>query len=136
MKLPIEADYALRITQTLCAEGKRCDAAYLAEKCGITKQISLKVLRKLLCGGIVKAYSGTGGGYELARNPQDINLKEILEAVGEDIMVSRCVDGSYDCSRMHDKKDFCFFHRLFCDINGMVSDKLAGITLADTVNNK
>jgi len=133
IKLPIETDYAFRIMQTLARENVRCDTTTLAEKCGITKQSALKVLRRLLCGGLVKAFQGVNGGYELALPAGQITLISIMEAVGEDMKFSRCLDPEYDCSRMHCHKEACCFHRLFCEINEDIIAKLSSMRLSDTV---
>lgn len=136
MKLPLETDYCFRIMYVMAAKGKRCDTRELSEKCGISQQTALKMMRNLLCSGLVKSKQGTGGGYFLSREPKDISLLEIYCASGDGRMISRCIDKDYDCSRMHDKKDHCCFHRLFCDINRQLAQKLADITLDDAIKNK
>jgi Rrf2 family protein len=41
----------------------------------------LKVLLRLAQAGLVRSRRGPGGGYTLARNPKDITLLDIVEAV-------------------------------------------------------
>ncbi len=136
LKLPMETDYCFRIMYVLAAKGERCDTKELSEKCGISQQIALKVMRKLLCAGLVNSKQGTGGGYTLSREPENIRLIDIYSASGDGIMISRCIEEGYDCSRMHCDKDNCCFHRLFCNINSEIAQKLSDITLDDAVKNK
>ena len=136
MKLPMETDYCFRIMYVMAAKGERCDTRELSEKCGISQQTALKMMRNLLCAGLVNSKQGTGGGYFLAREPKDICLYDIYCASGDGMMISRCIDENYDCSRMHDKKENCCFHRLFCDINRQIAKKLSDITLDDAIKNK
>jgi Rrf2 family protein len=40
-----------------------------------------KIIRKLVIAGIVKSSPGNNGGFTLAKDPKDINLLEIVEAL-------------------------------------------------------
>ena len=44
-----------------------------------------KILIKIRSAGIIKSVRGAQGGYQLAHQPEDISLGQILEAVGEKI---------------------------------------------------
>ena len=66
MHITLESDYAVRIVYCLAQNGGRMEAAAIAEQTGVTLRFSLKILRKLVAGGLVKSYKGAGGGYELA----------------------------------------------------------------------
>ncbi len=76
MHITLESDYAVRIVYCLAQNGGRLDAASIAEQTGVTLRFSLKILRKLVAGELVKSYKGAGGGYELARDPHEISLYE------------------------------------------------------------
>ena len=53
----------------------------LANFQGISETYLSKVFTKLRKAGIVRAMSGVNGGYELARNSEDITFWDIVEAV-------------------------------------------------------
>ena len=71
MHITLESDYAVRIVYCLAQNGGRMEAAAIAEQTGVTLRFSLKILRKLVAGELVKSYKGAGGGYELAKDPKE-----------------------------------------------------------------
>ena len=46
------------------------DAKKISSEANVTLRFSLKILGKLVAGGVVKSFKGTQGGYELAREPE------------------------------------------------------------------
>ena len=75
MHITLESDYAVRIVYCLAQNGGRMEAAAIAEQTGVTLRFSLKILRKLVAGELVKSYKGAGGGYELAKDPKEISVR-------------------------------------------------------------
>lgn len=136
MRLPMETDYAFRIMYTLALMGERCDTKVISEKCGISQQTVLKVIRRLMMSGLVTSKQGKSGGYELSKKAGDTTLLEVFEAMESKICFSKCLEEDYICSRMCDKKHECAFHRLFGKINGEIVGKLSGFTLEDMLSDK
>ncbi len=97
MHITLEADYAIRIVHCLCETNSRMDASSIAGKTGVTLRFSLKILRKLVGGGIINSYLGKSGGYELAKSADDISLREVIETVEGPLSISRCHTDSYQC---------------------------------------
>ena len=122
MNITLEADYAVRIVYVLTQNKTRLDAKTIAEMTGVTLRFSLKILRKLVAAGIIKSFKGTQGGYEIARDPQDISLGEVIEAIEGRYTISRCVSGDYVCTRKKDKP--CPFQKIFCEISNEVRTAL------------
>ncbi|MDR3552086.1 MAG: Rrf2 family transcriptional regulator [Clostridia bacterium] len=130
MRITLEADYAVRIIDSLAREGKRLGAGMIAEQTGVTLRFCLKILRKLGQAGLVKSFKGVQGGYELVREPSEITLRDVIEAVDGPILIGRCLDG-LACKRV-DNPQVCFYHNAFADVSEMVRDKLSSITFAET----
>lgn len=129
MYITLEADYAVRIVNCLSQSGTRMDAKTLSAKTGVTLRFSLKILRKLVASGIVRSYKGTQGGYELARNAEDIPLGEVIEVVDGPITVSRCVGPSeFECSRVASGE--CRFNKTYSEAAELLHKKLYSVTFA------
>ena len=111
MQINLETDYAVRIVDCLARSGERLGAGEIASRTGVTAGFSLKILRKLVGGGIVKSYRGTKGGYVLAREPENITLKEVIEIIGGPIAIAKCQCEGYVCGHPEDKT--CAFHPIF-----------------------
>ncbi len=125
MHITLESDYAIRIVHSLSKEKRRMDAKEISGLTNVTLRFSLKILRKLVAAGVVRSFKGTLGGYELAREPFNISLNDVIEAVEGPYMLSRCLCPEYDCT--HSDKDMCRFSRVFEEISGEVHKRLKDV---------
>ena len=57
-----------------------------------------KILNRLRKLRIIIAKRGAGGGVKLAKNKEDISLLEVLTAMEEPVLESRCVLGLTECN--------------------------------------
>jgi len=70
----------------------------------IAKQYSLpvpfieKILHELRHAGIVGSKQGRTGGYFLARSPEDISVRDVLEALGESLDLVGCLKSESHCN--------------------------------------
>jgi Rrf2 family iron-sulfur cluster assembly transcriptional regulator len=92
--------------------------------------ISLSYLEQLFArlrkAGIVQGVRGPGGGYQLSKSPQEINVASVIEAVNEPIDSTKC-GGEANCQ--HDS--VCLTHDLWVGLSEHIRDYLSQITLAD-----
>lgn len=128
MQINLETDYAVRIVDCLAREGGRLDAGEISARTGVTTGFSLKILRKLAGAEIVKSFRGAKGGYVLARHPEEITLKEVIEVIGGPIAIAKCQCEGYVCD--HPGDSACAFHHVFREITQELSDRLEGVTFA------
>lgn len=127
MHINLESDYAVRLVHTLARKGERMDAASLAEASNVSLRFTLKIMQKLGAAEIVQSFKGSRGGYTLRRPPQEITLREVIEAVEGQYRFSRCVGGGYDCA-CHGEGVACPFQTVFDEITRMVVEKLDATT--------
>ena len=126
MRITQEADYAVRIVDCLARSGGRLDARTLSETTGVTLRFTLKILRKLLINGIVISFKGVQGGYELAKKPADINMRQVIEAVDGPIAISRCLSDELSCS-FSERECRCYYHGVFAEVSKSIKDKFESI---------
>lgn len=126
MHFTLEADYAVRIVHCLASAETRLDAKTIAEQATVTLRFALKILRKLVASGIVKSFKGTQGGYELAKEPKDISLKDVIETVEGKYHISRCLSEEHGCNR--GMSGHCCFQKIFSEISADVEKKLEAYT--------
>lgn len=127
MYITQEADYAVRIVYCLAKAGERRDARSISNDVAVTLRFSLKILGKLSSAGIVNSFKGNRGGYELARPPVEITLKDVLCAVEGPFAVSRCVTMD-SCNR--GKTCDCPFHGAFARISDSINSQLEEVSFA------
>lgn len=83
MRLSKKAEYGLRalIYAARFPEGTSFQIKDLAEKNGIPKKFLELILLEMKNAGILRSRRGVGGGYLLARRPEEIRASEIIRAV-------------------------------------------------------
>ncbi len=134
MRITKETDYALRIMAILASNNGIADAKTIADEAGVPPRFSLKILRKLMSFGLVKSYKGANGGYTLDKSPDNITLKQVVEAIEGPITISLCLSEGFECSHSEGLKTSCYFYHVFDDINGMIAEKLSGITMQSVID--
>ena len=129
MYITLEADYAVRIVSVLCADGGRLDAGTISERATVTLRFSLKILRKLVAADIVKSYKGSQGGYMISRDPSEITLRMVIEAIEGTYYFSRCLSDDHECNR--GMSGICCFQKAFSQITDVIRDELDKYNFAD-----
>jgi len=91
--------------------------------------ISLSYLEQLFVRlkkyGLVEGLRGPGGGYRLARSPEDISIAQVINAIGEGIDVTQC-GGNEDCQ----DGERCLTHTLWDKLGKEIQGFMNSITLA------
>ena len=83
MKLSRTVAYALQATLQLaqCESAGPVPCNRLAAQGKMPERFLLQVLRNLVTHGILESTRGIEGGYTLQRDPNDISLLEVIEAI-------------------------------------------------------
>ncbi len=96
MQLTRGAEYAIRAVLDLTAnytglkDGK-VQLKDIAMRMDIPDDFLAKIFQMLNRSGIIKSYRGTKGGYTLAKEPKDINIKDVIYAVDGPIRLNKCL---------------------------------------------
>ncbi|NLM28776.1 MAG: Rrf2 family transcriptional regulator [Clostridiaceae bacterium] len=129
MRLSRKSEYALLALVDLASRyGKgRAKIIEVSENNGIPKKYLEQIFLQLKGAGYVRSIRGPGGGYELAKNPAEINIAEII----------RLIDGPL--ASVGSASLYFFEHtpiernvkllRVFKEIRDIVADKLENTTL-------
>ncbi len=133
MRITSESDYALRILTKMAEHDGMTDAKTLAAETSVTPRFTLKILHKLVSGGLVLSYKGARGGYKLNTPAEKITLKTVIELIDGPIAIARCVDTSENCSLNCDKTA-CAYHHIFDSVSADLAKKLEGITILDVLS--
>jgi Rrf2 family transcriptional regulator, iron-sulfur cluster assembly transcription factor len=102
------------------------------------QQISLSYLEqlfgKLRRHEIVDSVRGPGGGYTLARRPQDVTVADIIIAVDEPLDATQC-GGRENCrSPSVENGSRCMTHDLWANLNSRMVEYLDSVSLQDLVD--
>ena len=133
MKLSTRSRYGVRFMFELALNhGKD---PILLKNIAKNQEISEKYLSKLIiplkAGGLVNSKRGAHGGYVLAKEPDKISIKEIVELLEGDISPVDCVKNTSLCKRA----SVCPVRDVWCKLDGEISETLKSISLEDIVKN-
>lgn len=83
MKLTLSVGYGIGVLLQIQGQAQEgpLTAARISRGCRFPPRFLYRVLRKLVDAGLLQGTSGPGGGYALARRPQDITLLDIVRSV-------------------------------------------------------
>jgi len=83
MKVSTRGDYAARALLSLALHGSERPTSVkeIAERTGLPQPYLEQILLAVKGAGLVRSKRGVGGGYVLAREPEEIALADILAAV-------------------------------------------------------
>jgi len=93
MQLTYYTDYSLRVLMYLALQpGRRASISEIAERYDISRNHLVKVVHHLARGGFIASHRGKGGGIELARDPAEINLGEVVRYTEGPLKPVECFD--------------------------------------------
>lgn len=120
-------DYATVILASLATERSQLlTAASLSDRTHIAAPTVAKLLKQLHHAGLVNSTRGTHGGYQLARDPEDISAAAILDALEGPIALTECSSSSGQCGIEHT----CSVGRTWQRLSVAIRRSLNEVTLA------
>lgn len=130
MSISTRGRYATRIMALLACERDqgRVNKYHIAAAEAISPGYVQQILMVLRTAGLVTSYRGRGGGFSLAKPPQEISVGDILHAVEGDLMPAPC-RGSVHCGRAGD----CPTRPVWDKATRMLDELFSSTTLADLV---
>ena len=105
----------------------------IAETTGIPLEYLRKIVRQLVRASVLVSIRGRNGGVKIDRNPQDISLREIIEAIGERLDAP-CLLDSWP-NPQHPKIDLARYKDCCDKTRETIRNLYETTTLADIVNN-
>jgi Rrf2 family protein len=130
MQITRQADYAVRAVLHLARGGdQRTATSAIAEEQRIPPSFLAKIVSQLSIAGLLHTSRGARGGVTLARNPKDITLLEVIEAIDGPIQLNECVGDDGKCSF----DDECPLRPVWCEAQEDLVARLQGANFADMV---
>lgn len=133
MLMTRESDYAVRIMRALSA-GRLMTVKQICEEEAIPTQFAYKILKKLANAKIIRIIRGASGGYELLKDLCEINLLDLMDAVGEEGVVNACIKPGYECAWRGKDGRRCRVHEELERIQNALNDELRRHSIYDILN--
>jgi len=120
-------DYTVRAVLYLARHAGRQRRRDISAAMDIPDKFLPQILGALVRAGIARSMVGRRGGYELARPPNAISLREAVEVAEGPIRSQKCVLRSGPCYW----GDKCAMHDAWAEAEAALTDRLARTTFAD-----
>ncbi len=121
------------MTALACEHGEKSlflkDIAASEEISG--KYLSLIVI-PLRAAGLINSLRGAHGGYSLARDPGDITLCDIIEALEGETCLVRCVKQPSTC----DRASICPTRDIWSVLGNKIRETMKSVTIAELARRK
>ena len=136
MRITALEEYGLRCLLVLAGEGTngQLSISEIAEKEGLSVPYASKLLSVLRKADLVQAVRGRGGGFRIARPPEQITLLDVIVSLGGPL-----IDQDH-CDRYSGQRETCVRHG-HCTVRHVlgglacyIADYLESTTLADILN--
>ena len=96
MRITTKGRYAVRAIIQLArvADDKPLSIRKISEMEDISPEFLEQIFFKLRKKGIITSVRGPGGGFRMERDPSEVSIAEIFDAVEEGLYLSPCIHGS------------------------------------------
>ncbi|HSP02333.1 MAG TPA: Rrf2 family transcriptional regulator [Acidimicrobiales bacterium] len=131
MRVSTRGDYASRALLSLALDGVDTPVSVrdIATRTGLPQPYLEQILLALKGAGLVRSKRGVGGGYVLARSPDDITLGDIVSAVDGPITLGDF--GEPHTGGACDHEGQCVLLAVWADVAEHMRRHLDGLHLAD-----
>ena len=131
MQITRQADYAIRAIYYLSGlePGQRASTSKIAKEQNIPPSFLAKIISQLSVAGLLHTSRGARGGVSLARDPKEVTMLDVIEAIDGPILLNECVNDAHGCN--FDKE--CPMRSLWVEIQKDLVTRLGGSTFSDFV---
>ncbi|MCR5593860.1 MAG: Rrf2 family transcriptional regulator [Saccharofermentans sp.] len=126
--------YALRVLADMavnCPDGGFLPLKEVAERQEISEKYLEAIVKLLVEKKLLVGHRGKGGGYKLAKAPEEYSVGEILRATEGSIAPVACLtEGADKCERY----DRCTTIAMWTKLDSIINDYLDSVKLTDLIN--
>jgi len=131
MKINTKIRYGLRMIIAIAQANKLVNTTELGNGMHVSPKYLRKLAGPLEKAGLIKSTQGIYGGYELGKNPSEVNIRMILDAYGEQLSWTDCVLG-----KKCDLRDSCLAKQVWEMLERTLQMHFLPITIRDILDNK
>lgn len=132
MKLSTKTRYGTRILIELAKH--KDEGAMQVSRIASGQKIPIKYLEQLIIvlkrAGLVKSVRGPKGGHQLAKDPSEISLGQLVRLFEGQSDLVECLSSPEKCDRVEE----CLVRAAWQEATTVLYKKLDGISIADVVN--
>jgi Rrf2 family cysteine metabolism transcriptional repressor len=134
MKLSTRTRYGVRALVDLAMhnDGSPVQLREIAEREEISEKYLEHLMSLLKTASFVRSIRGSKGGYLLAKDAREINLREVVDVLEGSLAPVECVTDAKLC----DRAGSCVTRDVWGEVQGVINDVLESITLDELCRRK
>ena len=127
-----KTEYGMMMVSLLAKEGRGGLVSVRAmQENGLPRSFLVKIARDLIKAKLIVAKEGRGGGYSLAKDPDTVTLKQVVEAIDGQVATTSClIHGTKKCPLA----DKCPHKNMMSKLTDEINEVLSKYKLADFSN--
>jgi Rrf2 family protein len=133
IRLSTKGRYGTRLMLNLARHYGNGSDAVILKHIAEDERLSIRYLEQIIIplkiNRLVKSIRGAGGGYTLARRPEDIRLSEILQALEGNCCLVECLEDGSICEFI----DTCPTFDIWKGATDLLKNYFDGLTLKDVL---
>ncbi len=128
MRITKAGEYAIRCVLYLSTKGKGTlvSKKEIAESCAIPPQFLSKIAQDLARAKLIEIKQGPRGGFILTKDPKNISLLKVLEAIIGEIFLNDCIARPESC----EASSICIMHDMWMDLRKKFRSSMDEINFA------
>lgn len=134
MEISRQTDYALRTIEFLShvPEGELVQTRIIARQQNIPAKYLPTIVRTLARAGLIKTMRGNHGGIRLSRPPDEITLREVVEAIDGPVMLNRFLVNPNDSENSN--SSLCTLYDFWEHVTDELKQQLDSVRISDLVD--
>jgi len=130
MKISTKSRYGIRAIAFLTKENKCCSVREISRQEHIPFEYLEKIFSQLKKADLVNVKRGVSGGYTLSRDPKDISVGQVVQALDGKFTPVQCTDGQFKCPQSCG----CLAQKMWLKIQQAFISTLNSISLSSLIN--
>jgi Rrf2 family protein len=130
MRVSSKGDYGIRALVELAhryGEARPIQSGDIAARQKVPESYLEQLLTTLRRAGLIRSVRGPQGGHALIRDPREIRVSEVVEALEGPIVAVDCLDDASACA----KSGGCAQRQMWADVRAAVLGVLENVTIAE-----
>jgi Rrf2 family protein len=130
MKISTKSRYGIRAIAFITKQNKYCSVREVSLQERIPFEYLEKIFSKLKKANLVSVKRGSLGGYTLSRDPKDITVGQVVQALDGKFTPVECTNGQFECPQSCD----CLAQKMWHKIQKAFISTLDSISLSSLIN--
>ncbi|PNU18775.1 Rrf2 family transcriptional regulator [Geothermobacter hydrogeniphilus] len=133
MKLSTKSRYGLRALFDMAYHGGNmpCQIKDISRRQKISPRYLEQIFQELKKGGLLNSRRGPQGGYTLAKAPDRMTVKDIIEAAEGEVFLVACTARDKACRKNCEFDNQCVTQKIWQEANNRLNDYFSSLSLQD-----